>query len=212
MAILFSKKSKKKIEAIILPPLLYVLINILYFTCKKKYHFDKSKVSPLPTVFVFWHGELMMLIFGYRDYRNSKNIDTIISEHNDGEIISKVLKLFGGGSIRGSSSRGGIKALKSAFASLNARRDLAITPDGPRGPRHSVASGVVAIAQKKSAPIVTMNVKASRAWRLKSWDSFCIPKPFSRLDFYYSDPFYITDKSLEDAKELIKERLMKNAF
>lgn len=212
MAKLLTKKFKKKIEAIILPPLLYILINILYLTCKKNYHFDKSKVSLVPTVFVFWHGELMMLIFGYKDYRQTTAIDAIISEHSDGEIISRIIKLFRGGSIRGSSSRGAIKALKAAFTSLKLGRDLGITPDGPRGPRHSVAAGVVAIAQKTNTPIVTMNVKASRAWRLKSWDSFAIPKPFSRLDFYYSDPFYITDKSVESAKELIKERLMKNAF
>jgi len=212
MATLLNRDLKKKLGAIILPPILYAITYGIYLTCRKVYHFDKSKISSKESIFVFWHGELLMLIFGYRDYRNSNNIDTIISEHGDGEIISRVLKLFGGGSIRGSSSKGGLKALKGAFMALKNGRDIGITPDGPRGPRHSVANGVVIIAQKKNVPLITMNVKASSAWRMSSWDKFSIPKPFCRLDFYYSDPFYVTDESLESAKEMIKERLMKNAF
>ena len=212
MAIYLSKNLKKKIGAIFLPPILYVFTYILYLTCRRVYHFDKSKTSSKESIFVFWHGELLMLIFGYKNYRNSNNIDTIISEHNDGEIIHRVLKLFGGGSIRGSSTRGGIKALKGAFLSLKKGRDIGITPDGPKGPRHSIANGVVLIAQKKNAPIITMRVKASRQWRMKSWDKFSIPKPFCRLDFYYSDPFYVSGYGLEDAKNMIKKRLDENAF
>ncbi len=212
MAKLFSKKTKKKLELLIVPPLAYIILQFIYFTCKKRYHFDRDKVKDTPSVFVFWHGELMMLPFAYIDYRKSKNIDTIVSQHHDGEIATKLLHFFGGGTIRGSSSKGGLKALKDAFSSLKNGRDVGITPDGPRGPRHSVADGAVVIAQKKGVPIVTMNVKMSRCWRFNSWDKFVIVKPFATLDFYYSDPFYVTNLSLDDAKKSIKERLMKHAF
>ena len=212
MAKLFSKKTKKKLEVLIVPPLAYIILKFIYFTCKKRYHFDRDKVKDTPSVFVFWHGELMMLPFAYIDYRKSKNIDTIVSQHHDGEIATRLLHFFGGGSIRGSSSKGGLKALKDAFSSLKNGRDVGITPDGPRGPRHSVADGAVVIAQKKGVPIVTMNVKMSRCWRFNSWDKFVMVKPFATLDFYYSDPFYVTDLSLDDAKKSIKERLMKHAF
>ncbi|WP_245600567.1 lysophospholipid acyltransferase family protein [Sulfurospirillum arcachonense] len=195
-----------------MPPLLYILLYFIYFTCKKRYHFDRTKVLDTPSVFVFWHGELLMLTFGYMDYRRSKNVDTMVSRHHDGEIATRLLNLLGAGAIRGSSSKGAMQALKSAFKSLNLGRDVAITPDGPKGPRYSVADGAVVIAQKKNVPIVTMNCKATKAWRLNSWDKFSIPKPFCTLDFYYSDPFYITEDNLNDAKEKIKERLMKNAF
>jgi lysophospholipid acyltransferase (LPLAT)-like uncharacterized protein len=212
MAKFLSKHNKRKLEAIFLPPLLYVLLQFIYLTCKKRYHFDKSKVLKTPSVFVFWHGELMMLTFGYRDYRKSTNIDTIVSQHHDGEIATKLLHLLGGGTIRGSSTRGGLKALRDALKSVKNGRDIGITPDGPKGPRHTVADGAVLIAQKANIPIVTMNVKASKAWRLKSWDKFAIAKPFSTLDFYYGDPFYVSSDTLESAKNKIKERLMKNAF
>ncbi len=212
MAKLLSKKTKKKLEVLIVPPLAFLILHFIYLTCKKRYHFDKDKTKDTPSIFVFWHGEIMILSFGYRDYRHSDKIDVIVSQHHDGEIATRLLHLLGGGTIRGSSTRGGIKALKDAFKSLNSGRDVGITPDGPKGPRHSVADGAVVIAQKKNVPIVTMNCKASKAWRLKSWDRFSIPKPFCTLDYYYSDPFYVTDMSLEDAKILIKERLSLNAF
>lgn len=212
MAKLFNKATKRKLEALIVPPLAYILMYFIYLTCKKRYHFDTSKVLKVPSVFVFWHGELLMLTFGYRDYRKSSNIDVMVSQHHDGEIATRLLHMLGGGSIRGSSSKGGMQALKLAFKSLNSDRDVGITPDGPKGPRYSVADGAVVIAKKKNVPIVTMNCQASNAWRLKSWDSFSIPKPFSTLDFYYSDPFYVSDCTLDEGKEKIKERLMKHAF
>ena len=212
MAKFLTKKTKRKLEVLLVPPLAYLILYFIYFTCKKRYHFDKSKVKETPSIFVFWHGELLMLPFAYRDYRKSKNIDTIVSQHHDGELATRLLRILGADTIRGSSTRGGLKALKDAFRALNAKRDVGITPDGPKGPIHSIADGAVVIAQKKNVPIVAMNCRASRAWRLKSWDKFSIPKPFSTLDYYYSDPFYVTDMSLESAKEKIKEELMKHAF
>lgn len=212
MAKLLNKKTKRKLEAFFVPPIAYIILYIIYFTCKKRYHFDKHRVKETPSIFVLWHGEIAMLVFGYKNYRNSNNIDVIVSGHHDGEIATRLLHLFGGGTIRGSSSRGGVSALKGAFKSLKKGKDIGITPDGPKGPRYSVADGAVVIAQKKSIPIVAMNCRASKAWRLKSWDRFAIPKPFSTLDYYYSNPFYITDMSLESAKEKIKEELMRHAF
>jgi len=212
MAKLLSKKNKKKLEVLFVPPLAYIILQFIYFTCKKRYHFNKEKVKTTPSIFVFWHGELMMLPFAYRDYRKSKNIDTIVSQHHDGELASRLLNLFGGRAIRGSSSKGGLKALKDAFKALKSGRDIGITPDGPRGPRHSIADGAVVIAQKQNVPIVAMNVKCSNSWRLNSWDKFAVVKPFSTLDYYYSDPFYVTDMTLEDAKDKIKERLCIHAF
>ena len=212
MAKFLSKKTKRKLEVLLVPPLAYIILYFIYFTCKKRYHFDKSKVKETPSIFVLWHGEIAMLVFGYKDYRNSNNIDAIVSQHHDGEIATRLLHLLGGGSIRGSSTRGGVSALKGAFKSFQNGRDVGITPDGPKGPRYSVADGAVVLAQKKNVPIVAMNCRATKAWRLKSWDRFSIPKPFCTLDYYYSDPFYVTSESLESAKDKIKERLMKHAF
>lgn len=212
MAKLLSKKTKKRLEVLFVPPLAYIILRFIYFTCKKRYHFDKNKVKETPSIFVFWHGETMMIPFAYRDYRKSKNIDTIVSQHHDGELATRLLEMLGGGTIRGSSSKGGLKALTEAFKKLKNGRDIGITPDGPRGPRHSVADGAVVIAQKHNVPIVAINVHISNCWRLDSWDKFAIAKPFSALDYYYSDPFYVTDLSFDDAKAKIKERLSIHAF
>lgn len=202
----------RKLELFLIPPLAYIILYFIYFTCRKRYHFNKERVEKSPVVFVFWHGDIVILPFGYRNYRSSKNIDVIISQHHNGEIATRIQHLLGGGTIRGSSSRGGIGALKGALRSLKSGKDIGMTPDGPKGPRHSVADGAVLIAQKRDVPIVAMSCRASREWNLKSWDRLSIPKPFCTLDYYYSDPFYVTDESLESAKEMIKERLMRHAF
>ncbi len=212
MAKLLSKKIKKRLETIFVPPVAYALLSLIYLTCKKRYHYDKSRVKQTPAIFVLWHGEASMLALGYRDYRSSTSIEIIVSKHHDGEIATRILHLFGLGTIRGSTSDGGVSALKGAFRALKQNRDIGITTDGPRGPRHSVSDGVVAISQKKDTPIIALNFQASKAWRLKSWDKFAIPKPFCTLDYYYSDPFYVRDESMDSAKQIIKERLMRHAF
>jgi lysophospholipid acyltransferase (LPLAT)-like uncharacterized protein len=213
MAKLFSKDFKRKLLLKFAPRLLFIVLNILYFTCKKKFHSKRDvKDIPRPVIFAFWHGELLALLKAYVDFRKSTKIDTMISAHFDGELITKVVALYKGGSIRGSSTKGAIRALKSCFKSLAQNRDLAITPDGPKGPRHSVADGIILISKKKNIPIVTLNCKPSSYWQLKSWDKFVIPKPFSKLDIFIGEPFYLDDLTMEESKKLIKERLNKNAI
>jgi len=210
MAKLLSKDFKKAVLLKIAPRVIYIIVKLLYFTCKKRFH-DKEVDMPSPVIMAFWHGELLSVLLGYISYRKNIKIDSIISGHNDGEIIAKVISLFGGGTIRGSSTRGGMKAIKDSFRSLDLKRDLAITPDGPKGPRHSVADGIVLISKRKNVPIVVCNCRPTSYWQFDSWDKFIIPKPFCTLDFYVQSPFFLGDLSLEESKEFIKERLMQNA-
>lgn len=211
MAKLFSKETKRKFLVWIVPPVAFVLIKLLYFTCKKIFHIHQD-ASVTPSVYISWHGELLMMPFAYVYHTGRCSLDAIISQHFDGELIARFVGLFGGGAIRGSSSKGGIPALRSALHSIKLGRDIAIIPDGPRGPRYSVADGVVAIAQFKKIPIVTINVKPSSYWKLKSWDQFCIPKPFCTLEFYIGEPFFVNDMEMNEAKSFIQERLCKNAI
>ncbi|MDH5465603.1 MAG: hypothetical protein OEW60_08205, partial [Thiovulaceae bacterium] len=90
--------------------------------------------------------------------------------------------------------------------------NIVITPDGPRGPRHSVADGVVTLSQKLDLPIIAQSVVPSKYWRLKSWDQFIIPKPFGTLTYIASDPFKVTDMSMEEAKKMVQGRLLEHAF
>ncbi len=210
MAILFSKANRRKLLAWVVPPLAFFIIKLLYFTCKKKYYLPQSELTE-PSLYALWHGELLMLPFAYIHVSKSQKLDAIISLHGDGEIIAKIIHLFGGGTIRGSSSKGSTTVLKQALRSLQARRDIAITPDGPRGPRHSVADGLIDLAKLKNVPIVTLNCQPSSYWKMKSWDAFCVPKPFCTLSFYVGEPFYVNDISHEEAKKIIQKMLLKHA-
>ncbi len=207
MAKLLTKEQKRAILLKVVPPIAYFFIKLLYMSCKKVYHTPKQ-MPKTPVIISFWHEYILFssLIFKTTMQKDDK-CSVIISEHFDGNMIANTVKFFGIDSIRGSSTRGGIKAIKESFKLLDRGECVAITPDGPRGPRRSVADGIVAISQKKDVNIVAYSYKASSFWRLKSWDKFLIPKPFSRVDFYISEPFSLSGLSSDEAKEYIKERL-----
>ena len=185
---------------------------IIFLTCKKS--FSKTNLTNEPCVVLFWHGRLALMSFAYvHRWKNGQNpqrrAKVMISDHKDGEIIARVISFFGIGAIRGSSSKGAVKALAQSFRELKGGTDVIITPDGPRGPYHSVADGAVVIAQKQNAQIQILNYEASKFWQLKSWDKMIIPKPFSEISYTLSPPFSVTDMALEDARELIKKEMEK---
>ena len=147
--------------------------------------------------------------FLYKKIRGSHPIAVMISEHFDGELIARTIAHFGFASIRGSSKKGGAKVLIQALRMMQQGYDIAITPDGPRGPRHSVAPGIVVLAQKYNAYIVPFTYSASRYWQLRSWDRFIVPKPFSTLTFTIGEPFSVDGLELEAARSMVEERLKK---
>lgn len=209
MVKLLTKERKREILSFIIPPILNLFIRLIYFSVKKRFHLPSS-VPQEPFMVAFWHGKLLLAPFIYTKLRKNVKIGVIISDHFDGEIIARTMDYFGFETIRGSSSKGGIKALKESFRKISEGYDIAITPDGPRGPYHSIADGIVSITQKKEMMIVVFNYKASACWELKSWDRFMIPKPFSTMDFYASEPFSIAGLDKDAAKARIKEKLNEN--
>lgn len=128
-------------------------------------------------IFALWHGELLPLLW----HQRGENVAIVISEHRDGEIIARIAEVLGYATVRGSSSRGGSRALIGLMREIDAGRDGAITPDGPRGPARVFAPGAAVAAQRTGALIAPIRASASRAWRLRSWDRFLIPKPFARV-------------------------------
>lgn len=195
----------------VIPFVLYSLVKIIYFTNKKVFHHPKLKDGE-SFIFVAWHGDLLSQPINYFGNRPNGIVKTMISQSKDGEIIAKVYSLFGIDSIRGSSSKGATKALISTIKEIKAGVDVALTPDGPRGPRHGVADGVIAIAQKSGARIVVLNSKPSSYWQFNSWDKFILPKPFGKIDFYMSEPFNINNLEFEEARNFIKDKMMLNAI
>ena len=146
-------------------------------------------------IYVLWHGQLLPLLWAHRNRR----IAIMISEHRDGEIIARIAQSLGYRVVRGSTSHGAARALLGACREIEAGFDVAVTPDGPRGPAQSVAPGAAVIANRSGAPLMPVAASASRAWRLQSWDRFMIPGPFARVVVAYSGPVWPREESARDA-------------
>jgi len=195
----------------VLPFFLQLFVRFIYLTSKKNFHHPKIDENE-SFIVAFWHGELLMQPFNYQKLKPKGKVSAMISEHKDGEAITKTVEYLGIDSIRGSSSKGGAKALIAAIKEIKGGDDIAITPDGPRGPRHSVADGIVAISKKTNAKILIFNCKPKSYWQFNSWDKFIVPKPFGTLEFFIQEPLSIEDLEMEEAKELIKEKMLINAM
>ena len=146
-------------------------------------------------VLSLWHGQMLPILCAHR----GEPCTVLVSEHRDGEIIARILAAFGFSAARGSSSRGGSRALLQLVQLVNAGHDIAITPDGPRGPRQKMAPGVLLIAQRTGSPIVPLVSHADHVWRLRSWDAFEIPKPFARVTVLYDAPVTVSAASAREA-------------
>src|SRR3954452_9832174 len=137
--------------------------------------------------FVLWHEALLPLLWQHRN----QGVAIVVSEAREGRYLSDFAATLGYRSLPGSSTRGGARALLGAVRELQAGRSVAFTPDGPRGPRRHLKPGVVAAAQRGGAVIVPLHAIADRAWRLRSWDRFVIPKPAARVRVLYGRPFEV---------------------
>ena len=135
-------------------------------------------------IFSLWHGHLLPLLWFHRN----EGVLVLISEHRDGELVARAATSLGFGLIRGSTTHGAGRALISLVRELQAGREVAITPDGPRGPANKFAPGALIAAERSDSYIVPVVAVADRAWHLKSWDRFMIPKPFARITVAYGDP------------------------
>lgn len=204
------QKIKHYFQNNVVPYLLQLFVRLIYFTNKKTYHYTQNVQESESIIVAMWHGDLLMQPLNYRAFRPKGRVKVIVSEHRDGKLIRKVVEYLGVGAIDGSSSKGGAKALINAIKSLKSGIDVAITPDGPRGPIYSVADGIVALSQKTNTKILCFSAKPTKYWKMKSWDKFIVPKPFGKIDFYVGEPFGVEDLSIEESKKLIYNKLMEN--
>lgn len=158
-------------------------------------HLAALRLHGSPFIFSLWHGQLLPLIWHHRN----QNVAILVSEHRDGEIIARVAQSIGYRLIRGSSTRGGERALLALARELKAGAEVAVTPDGPRGPARSYAPGALVAAQRSGAAILPITAHVDRAWHLSSWDRFIIPKPFANVTVAYGAPIYVDADSSRDA-------------
>jgi len=174
-----------------------------------------------PRIMVFWHNRITAIAIGFlRHYPGThpsrKGVSVLTSPSKDGDILAGVMAHLGMGAVRGSSSRRGSTAIRELTSLLDSRVDLAITPDGPRGPKYSLGMGAVFLAQKTGIPIMPVHARYHSAIRLKTWDNFAIPLPFSRVDITI-DPYIVIDPAATDLEaerirleELLRLRAVKD--
>ncbi|TLM66193.1 MAG: DUF374 domain-containing protein [Deltaproteobacteria bacterium] len=157
-----------------------------------------------PAILVYWHDQLMMMPFGYR----GPGAKGLISASRDGEYLARTMAHLGVGAVRGSSNRGGRAAFREMLALAAEPVDLAITPDGPKGPRHEAKDGVVQLARLSGRPVVPMAFVCSRGHRFASWDRFLLPYPFGRAVYAYGAPLYYDQaESVEQFRLRVQEAI-----
>lgn len=176
---------------------------------------DSGPSGPYPAdpsvqryIYVFWH-ESLLAAFLYRRYPGH----VLISQHADGELIAQACERMGVGVVRGSSRKGGAKALLQMYR-LSQTTHLVITPDGPRGPRRRMHQGVVQLASHVGLPILPVGIGFRSAWRANSWDRFAIPRPFSKIFFRAGEPLHMPphlDECELEAQRLRAERALLDA-
>lgn len=168
-----------------------------------------------PAIYCLWHNRLALCMEAYLKYSKrrgfKRGLAALISASKDGAFLAAILERFGVQPVRGSSSRRGPQALLELTSWAERGYDLAITPDGPRGPCYIVQEGVISLAQLTGLPIILFSFHASWKIQLKSWDRFQIPLPFSRCEMTFGEPIRIpreaTDAQREEIRNAVEQAL-----
>lgn len=193
-----------------------LLIRLLFITIRLKENPNDYartlKRQGKCVIYAFWHAHILVPVYAGRGL----GIKVLISRHSDGEYIAQVIQKLGYGVARGSTTRGGARALLSMIKKVKEEKiSLAITPDGPKGPRFVVQSGVIFLGQKTRYPIIPVTINFTKHWELPSWDRFCIPKPFSKAMIIYGEPIIIPPElenaETEECRKLLETTLVKMA-
>lgn len=200
------KKLFRYTALIVVPLLASLFIRLLHITNKKEFYAPPT-IGDEPIIFACWHGELLMLPYIYFYYRKTPHAKVLISPHFDGLLISKTIKYLGLGTIAGSTNKNAARVLIQAMKSIKDGYDIGITPDGPKGPRHEMADGIIIMSQKTKAKIILVRMTPTKFWQFNSWDKFVIPKPFGTMRFYATEPLDISEMELEEARDFLKKRL-----
>lgn len=157
--------------------------------------------------YAFWHGRLLALSYTHR----GQGIRVLVSLHRDGEFIARIIEKLGFSPVRGSTTRGGFKALLE-MVTASRKADIGISPDGPRGPRWKVQPGATYISSRALIPIVPLTDSASSAWVINSWDRFLIPKPFSKVVVIVGEAIWVDSDADQQKLEQKNQELEAKLF
>lgn len=187
------------------------LITALGHTLSVKHlnpeHMERARANGGHVIYAFWHEGLLVAAYAFR----RQAIRVLVSQHRDGEYISRTIEKMGYTTIRGSSTRGGVKALFGMAAAGSAGADLGVTVDGPRGPRRQVKPGVIYMAARSGLPVLPFAVSCAKPYVLSSWDRFMIPWPFTRAAIAFNEPLHVPvdmkENDLEPYRLELEKRL-----
>ena len=193
-------------------PLLKLWIRTLRFEIDDRGDLQKAPGSKR-YIGALWHNRLLLIAHVISHFLPVRRGGAaLISASRDGTLIADVVQRYGFQPVRGSSSRHGTAALLQLADVIASGRDPLITPDGPRGPVYRLGGGIVFLAQKTNVPVQPINFEYSSCWRLKSWDRFIIPKPFSKVRVIFGEPHYvrstITDEEFEAERARLENAMM----
>ena len=204
---------KDKILLAIVPRFYSLVLGLFALTIRKKALYaerpQKFWDQSQHIIGAFWHQRLLMMPF--IPFRGRAGM--LISQHLDGEFIARAVKPFGIDSVRGSTTRGSLSALRGMVRYYQNGGNLAITPDGPQGPRHKVQMGVIELAKQTGAPLFPVAYGASWKKVFNSWDHFVLPLPFSKVVFLWGEPVFVPRDSDREQMELkrleLEDRLLR---
>ncbi len=170
--------------------------------------FELRNNSGVGQILALWHGRMLLGL----PHHGKRGMQVLVSPSSDGDLAKKLLTSYGYRVIRGSSSRRGSRALREMLSALGDGKNIVITPDGPRGPRHSMNPGPAFMACETGKMLIPIGLACDRAWRLKSWDRFTIPKPCARVVIKYEEPITVPRESseaeLEHCTSELKARIL----
>jgi lysophospholipid acyltransferase (LPLAT)-like uncharacterized protein len=193
---------KRWIERRMIPKVGATLIQLLGSSIRLHIHDPHGFLDQhdrAPVLFAFWHNRLFLLPYLQRRLLRNFTLVALVSRSRDGNMITDIIRRFGLRAARGSSSRKGSQALMTLMRSVEREGvDVAISPDGPRGPRQKLQQGVLHLAKLTGRPIIPLRMEFSRKIELNSWDRFQIPWPFARCDFYFGTPVLIPSTATDD--------------
>jgi len=181
-----------------------------------RYRFDPQTLQiasrlPRQVIFCVWHNRLALSLIAYRRlakrFPPAHRLAAMVSASKDGGLLAAVLELFGVQPVRGSTSRRGQQALLELTSWAERGYDLAITPDGPRGPCYVVQDGVMSLAQVTGLPVVPFSYDLDWKIRPGSWDRFLIPLPFARCHMRLADPIYVPRDATDEQREQLRRQL-----
>ncbi|PJZ84500.1 lysophospholipid acyltransferase family protein [Leptospira harrisiae] len=196
---------KRKILVWLLPLIVVWFQRLIGLTSRFRFltneQYEDLFKNKKPFIYSIWHTNVLYSPYLHR----GKNVAVLISESKDGDYINQVVHRFGNTSVRGSSSKGGSKALKAVIQHLKKGLPAAFTPDGPRGPAFILQPGIIAAAQVTQVPIVPFHYECSRQWILeRAWDKHRVPKPFTTFVVSYGEPISVPRNLNEEEFEQIR--------